>query len=190
MFRKPKKHEWLPSKMVYDVIKSINAAPGPKRGIRATELVGMHDEVRSETQYLIFDPEQKTDEEEPTERKGEEETEPRDTYNIYYGHSGALYYDGSPSTKFQSAFHGALEAQFSASAPVIQIVKGLQAVFSDWIWAGNKEKLSNPSPRLTHPTHKALSSEANLEKLAAATTAAYEGTVGTFKQFIKKISET
>ncbi len=134
-FRFQGKHEWVPSNMVYNVIKKAE-----DDGQNAS-WIDLQDKLASDTGDLIFKP-----------NKAKPEAEVDGTTNSLQGHSGAIYgqragKSNKPLTQGQANFHDELRQRFMAAATPKNCVDALKIVATNWIWNNEQAPFHNKHSR-------------------------------------------
>ncbi len=155
-FRFSGKHEWLPSNMVYEVIKKAETKGKDLKWIQ------LQDTLTSDTGDVIFKP-----------SKAKVDAEVDATRKSLQGHSGAIYgkrvsKSNKPLTQGQADFHDALRKKFRAATTPKDCVDRLKTVAEAWVWRGESTSgLSNNHSRGGGSTGKTSLSTLKSEQPAA-----------------------
>ncbi len=172
-FRFQGKHEWVPSNMVYKVIKK---AQDDNRNLKWIKL---QDKLATNTGDLIFKP-----------AKAKAESEVDAGAPSLQGHSGAIYgkRDGKsnkPLTQGQADFHDELRTKFEQANTPTNAVDRLKTVAQAWIW-------NNEAANAVHDKHSRGSGDTaatDTATLLAEQPAAYTRVTGKFDEVKDELTD-
>ncbi|MEU4499751.1 hypothetical protein [Streptomyces sp. NPDC024089] len=121
-------HEWIPSNYIMEVTKRARDAAG--EGIKWIDL---QHELRNRTFCIVFSP----DKAPPEIRSASVNNGPEKEYSLPYGHTGAVYFEGSQRITYEEDFHKSLRAAFTSSTTVKGAAQAAWKVAQEWVWDGS-----------------------------------------------------
>ncbi len=164
-FRFQGKHEWIPSNMVYEVIKKA------EDDSKNTKWIDLQEKLTSNTGDLIFKP-----------SKAMPDSEVHSTKPSLQGHSGAIYgqrtsKSNKPLTQGQNGFHNKLREKFRLATTPEDCADKLKTVAQAWIWNNEDASAVHDKHSRKGGTHTAT----NTATLKLAQPTAYSRVMGKFE---------
>jgi hypothetical protein len=139
----------------------IDRASNVAQGAKIVDWIGLQNDLRSDTSWVIF-----------SSKNGHWTREPfnETTYDVMNGHSGAIYLlEGTslrPRTIGQPKFHDALRAAFANNeSSIANALNALEKVIEYWIWKG-EDQPARPHPMMRDGRNRILALPGVLDALA------------------------
>ncbi|MDJ0679268.1 MAG: DUF4157 domain-containing protein [Xenococcaceae cyanobacterium MO_167.B52] len=154
-------HEWIPTNFIPNVIERAASEADAEK---AAQWIDLHHELRTDTSWVIFNPEQES---------GTISDAEGNSIKTLVGHTGALYVEdlSNPGnyiqmTVGQGPWHDKLRNAFSSSSNPAGAIKAIQSVFSETVWNGSTSSLEKDMYKVVYYRSRSGDKPTSLASLA------------------------